>query len=236
MGKASSSKKVARVARTGGGRTARGSRNWVWPMFMAVIVVAGVVGVAFSRDQGQAAVIHPTLGDHWHAAYGFDICGKFLGDLPQPPNLIGIHTHGDGVLHIEPQVSADTGKAATLGRFVSGYPGLKVSATSITIGEKTWKNGEKCPDGKAGVVQAKVNGRTVSGDPKKIKIPRSGWITVAFVPKGTSFDAPPNYRAKVAAANSGQAPGHGTNSSLPGTTVPTPASTPPSSGTPTSTP
>jgi len=245
MGKASSSKKVARVARTGGGRTARGSRNWLWPMFMGIIVVAGVVGVAFSRNQGQAAVIHPTLGDHWHAAYGFDICGEFLPDLPQPPSLIGIHTHGDGVLHIEPQVSADTGKAATLGRFVSGYPGLSLSATSIGIAPKTWRNGEKC-DGKPAVVQAKVNGKTASGDPKKIRIPRNGWITVAFLPKGTSFGPPPNWKAKVDAANGGRTatgaplPGH-TSSTTPGTpastpTIPTPTSTPPASGTPTSTP
>jgi hypothetical protein len=235
MGKASSSKKVARVARTGGGRTARGSRNWLWPVLMGIVIVAGVVGVAFSRDQSQATVIHPTMGDHWHAAYGFDICGSFLPDLPQPPNLIGIHTHGDGVLHIEPQVSADTGKSATLGRFVSGYPGLKLSATSLTIGPKTWRNGQKCGD-KTADIQAKVNGKTVSGDPGKTKIPRNGWITVAFLPKGESFGPPPNYRAKVAAANGGRTPGHGSTPTLPPVTSVPPTSTPPTSGTPTSKP
>jgi hypothetical protein len=238
MGKASSSKKVARVARTGGGRTARGARNWLWPVLMGAIIVAGVIGVAFSRNQGRANVTHPTLGEHWHAAYGFDICGNFLPDLPQPSNLIGIHTHGDGVLHIEPQVSADTGKSATLGRFVSGYPGLKLSATSLGLDPKTWKNGDKC-EGKPAVIQAKVNGRTVSGDPRKIKIPKNGWVTVAFLPKDQAFGPPPNYREKVAAANSGQAPGHQSTPSLPTEgTVPTPAPTaaPPASGTPTSGP
>ena len=37
MGKASSAKKVARAARTGGGRTRRGTTSWVWPGLMAAV-------------------------------------------------------------------------------------------------------------------------------------------------------------------------------------------------------
>ena len=42
MGKASSAKKVARAARTGGGRTRRGTTSWVWPGLMALVVVIGL--------------------------------------------------------------------------------------------------------------------------------------------------------------------------------------------------
>src|SRR5207249_1242700 len=130
-----------------------------------------------------------------------------------------------------------TGKAATLGRFVSGYPGLKLSATSLTITPKTWRNGQKCGD-KPSFIQAKVNGRTVNGDPGKMTIPRTGRITVAFLPKSEPVGPPPNSKEKVAPANGGQTPGHGTTPTLPieATLPPTPTSAPPASGTPPSTP
>ena len=51
MGKASSSKKVSRVARTGGGRTNRRSRvSWGFPLLMGIVVLVGVLGVWLSRD------------------------------------------------------------------------------------------------------------------------------------------------------------------------------------------
>jgi len=229
MGKASSSKKVSRVARTGGGRTTRrSSGSWVFPGVMMIVVVFGVLGVWLSRDAAhtKAAADQPTVNDHWHAAYGFDICGNFLPDLPQPPNLIGLHTHGDGVIHIEPQDPLlDTGKNATLGRFISGYPGVGLTSTSITVLNQTWKNGEPKCDGKAGDVVVVRDGKTVTGNPRPTRVPKSGWITIAFVPKGTNVPPPPNWQAKVNSANGGTA----AHNSVP-TTTPnaTPSSTPPS--------
>lgn len=243
MGKASSSKKVSRVARTGGGRTTRrGTGSWLFPAFMAVVVVLGVLGVWLSRDAAhhKAAADQPTVNDHWHAAYGFDICGNFLPDLPQPQNLIGLHTHGDGVIHIEPQDPIlDTGKHATLGRYISGYPGLKLTRTSFTILNQTWTNGEpKCND-KPGEVVVKSNGKLVKGDPNKLRVPKNGWITIAFVPKGTDVPAPPNWQDKVAKANGGTK-GHntpttmpnGTPTSAPSAPTSTPAAAPPTTATP----
>jgi len=204
MGKASSSKKVSRVARTGGGRTSRrASISFGYPFVIGLIVVLGVLGVFFSK-QNAAAVDHPTIADHWHAAYGFDICGNFLPDLPQPQNLIGLHTHGDGVIHIEPQGSPDTGKSATLGRFVGGYPGLKLSNTSVSVLNQTFKNGDKCPNSdKTGEVVVKRNGKVVTDSVAKTRVPKNGWITVAFVPKGENVPAPPDWENKVKKANGG---------------------------------
>jgi len=244
MGKASSSKKVSRVARTGGGRTTRrGTGSWLFPAAMGIVVVLGVLGVWFSRDSAhhKAAADQPTVNDHWHAAYGWDICGNFLPDLPQPQNLIGLHTHGDGVIHIEPQDPIlDTGKNATLGRFVSGYPGLKLSRTSFTVLNQTWTNGEPKCDGKPGDVSVVSNGKTVTGNPDKLRVPKNGWITIAFVPKGTSVPPPPNWQDKVAKANGGTSQ-HNAPTTVPNATPPSsvPGSTPssvPSSEPPTTTP
>jgi hypothetical protein len=249
MGKASSSKKVSRVARTGGGRTTRrSSGSWGFPLAMGVVVVLGVLGVVFSRDSAhhKAAADQPTVNDHWHAAYGFDVCGSFLPDLPQPPNLIGLHTHGDGVIHIEPQDAVnDTGKKATLGRFVSGYPGLKLSKNSFTILNQTWTNGEPKCDGKPGEVVVKSNGKVVTGDPTKLRVPKDGWITIAFVPKGADVPPPPNWEDKVKRANGGAGEHGKTPTTMPNSATPsstpgaTPGSTPgstPASAPPASTP
>jgi hypothetical protein len=246
MGKASSSKKVSRVARTGGCRTnRRSSGSWGFPLVMGLVVLVGVLGVWLSRDAAhhKAAADQPTVNDHWHSAYGFDICGNFLPDLPQPPNLIGLHTHGDGVIHIEPQDPIlDTGKHATLGRFVSGYPGLKLSKTSLTVLNQTWTNGDPKCDGKPGDIVVKSNGKVITGDPNNLRVPKNGWITVAFVPKGTDVPAPPNWQDKVNKANGGTAAHNApttvpsnapTRSSTPGATPSsTPASAPPTSAAP----
>jgi hypothetical protein len=212
---------------------------------MGLVVLLGVLGVWLSRDSAHqnAAAEAPLVSDHWHAAYGFDICGNFLPDLPQPPQLIGLHTHGDGVIHIEPQdPTLDTGKNANLGRFVSGYPGLELSSTKLTVLNQTWENGkQKCGD-KPGEIRVVSNGKpyTPPNDPSKLKVPKNGWITIAFVPKGTNVPPPPDWQAKVARANGTAAnfqmpttvPG-ATPSSAPGATPPsTPASAPPTSTSP----
>ncbi len=232
MGKASSTKKVSRIARTGGGRTARrGTGSWGFPMVMGIVVVLGVIGVYFSRDAAhhKAAADQPTVNDHWHAAYGWDICGNFLPDLPQPQNLIGLHTHGDGVIHIEPQDPIlDTGKRATLGRFVSGYPGLKLSRKSFTILNQTWTNGEPKCDGKPGDVVVASNGKTFTGNPANLRVPKNGWITIAFVPKGTNVPPPPNWQEKVNKANGGAGEHRNVPTTMPNGT--------PTTGAPTSTP
>jgi hypothetical protein len=233
MGKASSAKKVSRVARTGGGRTTRrSSGSWGFPLVIALVVVLGVLGVVFSRSSSRnaAAADQPTVNDHWHAALGFDVCGNFLPDLPQPGKLIGLHTHGDGVIHIEPQDPlADTGKNATLGRFIGGYGGLKLTRTSFTVINKTWTNGDKCGD-KPGQVVVKSNGKTVTGDPTKLRVPKNGWVTVAFVPVGDPVPAPPNWQQKVTKANGGAGEHNATNTTVPGTpsTAPVPTVPPPS--------
>ena len=243
MGKASSSKKVSRVARTGGGRTTRrGTGSWLFPAFMAAVVVLGVLGVWLSRDAAhhKAAADQPTVNDHWHAAYGFDICGNFLPDLPQPAKLIGLHTHGDGVIHIEPQDPIlDTGKNATLGRFINGYGDLKLTSTSFTVLNQRWANGEPKCDNKPGDVVVKSNGKVVKGDPNNLRVPKNGWITIAFVPKGTDVPPPPNWQDKVNKANGGTT-GHKTATTTPNATptstpsapTSTPAAAPPTTATP----
>src|SRR4051794_34093668 len=99
MGKASSSKKVARAARAGGRTTKGPKRQIAYPLAIAAIVVVGVLVVLIARNDNQdAAAATPIVGDHWHAAYGIYVCDAFLPALTdQITDTTGLHTHGDGV-------------------------------------------------------------------------------------------------------------------------------------------
>ncbi len=240
MGKASSSKKVARAASTGGGRTSRGARPWGWYLAMSLVVLLGLATIVFSREERQqVASARPTIRDHWHTAYGFYNCDKFEPQLPQPATLIGLHTHNDGLIHIEPQNSQDTGKGATLGRFATGQPGFDVGPGRIEYpGIKPLKDGMKCGD-KSATLQAWVwdnekdeKGRVVPGDPRKVRIRDNMLLTLAFVPRGTEVPKPPSVdNLKNPNANEG-GQGGATPPGQPQVSIPVPQVPPPEGGEP----
>lgn len=62
MGKASSSKKVARAAGIGGGRVHRRQTPWTYFGVIALIVVLGVVGTVASRDRRIDPGGRPVMG------------------------------------------------------------------------------------------------------------------------------------------------------------------------------
>ncbi len=205
MGKASSSKKVARAARTGGGRTRRGSSSWLWPALMAIIVVLGTAGVVYSREQRQPDTSRPlasgagSQGDHWHAAIGFYICGTFQPNISEAADPLGIHTHDDGIVHIHPFSSRAAGKNAKLSVY---FDTVKVDVSNDELklpGQDKKSNGDEC-DGKAATVQVKTwpsrgpdeKGTLFTGDPGDIRLTDNQLITVAFVPDGTEIPRPPS--------------------------------------------
>lgn len=123
MGKASSSKKVARAAKAGGSkaRTA-GERNLLFPVVLILVAVLGVALVVYARDERRSeAEASPKVGDHIHAAYGFYTCGTFEPDIPEfvAPLNGGTHTHGDGLFHIHPFSTARSGDNATIGNWMT---------------------------------------------------------------------------------------------------------------------
>ena len=120
MGKASSSKKVARAARAGGSSGPK-QRKLGFPLAIVAIVVLGVGLVAFARnDYTSAEATAPVVNqDHWHAAYGVYVCDAFRPPVTDvsSDDTTGIHTHGDGIIHTHPFVASAAGKNATLGKW-----------------------------------------------------------------------------------------------------------------------
>lgn len=182
----------------------------VWPTLMALVVVLGTAGIVYSRDQHQPDNSRPlapsagVTGDHWHAALGFDICGTFAPNVPDSgTDPLGIHTHGDGVVHIHPFSALSSGKRAKLQIFFD-TTNVKATASEIKLptDSVTHKNGQHCDTGTVGTaeVQTKVwdsrapsdQGRIVTGNPANIHPTDGMLITIAFVPPGTDIPRPPS--------------------------------------------
>jgi hypothetical protein len=119
MGKASSSKKVARAARAGGRVSSGQPRSLLFPGVLTLIVVLGLALVVYARNDRLDDDLDgvPQLGDHIHQAFAVNICGEFEPAIPTFESKIGIHTHADGVIHIHPASQLGVGANATLGRF-----------------------------------------------------------------------------------------------------------------------
>ena len=98
----------------------------------------------------------PRVGDHWHASYQISICGSVLPPLPGTPGFV--HTHGDGAIHIHPRRDREAGANATLALFFATSGG-KLADDSMTLpSDKTYANGDNCPEGQPGAVVVTVNG------------------------------------------------------------------------------
>lgn len=135
MASSSSTKKAAKLAQKGSGRSVRFQGGTVFPAAVAIVLILGLGLVVYGRQTLPAAdASPPTINDHWHAAYGFNICGEWyqlagdLEDRNSQGNYIytnflrtGIHSHDDGVMHWHPNTSRAVGKNAVLGVFLESY-------------------------------------------------------------------------------------------------------------------
>lgn len=193
-----SSTKVARAARTGGGRLGGSSRPTGFYALLAVVVILGVSGVVVSRTErrqeyaASADGAGPFAGkDHWHNAYGFYLCDSFAPNLGDVSG--GIHSHADGLIHIEPLTRRESGENATLARFFEAAD-VKVDDDSLQLpGGDDYVEGERKCGEEDGVVQLKVNdGPAVTTDLTSRKMEEGDVITIAFAPEGSAIPKPPS--------------------------------------------
>ncbi|MFP5326460.1 MAG: hypothetical protein ACLGHT_03130 [Acidimicrobiia bacterium] len=88
-------------------------------MLLFLICVVGVAVVLYARDQRQANAAPRAGEDHWHAAYTIAECGEFRPALTSAAqDRLGIHTHEDGLIHIEPFLDGAAGTNAKLRLFL----------------------------------------------------------------------------------------------------------------------
>jgi hypothetical protein len=149
MGKASSAKKVARAARSSSS-SKRQRPKLAFPLSIFVIIVVGALLVVYARtthDNSAAADVAPSYvkQDHWHAAYGIYVCDHFLPNLTDvKEDTLGIHTHGEGVIHIHPFAASSSGTRAQMSVFAAQV-GLKFTDQGFVMPDgTTYENGYQC--------------------------------------------------------------------------------------------
>ncbi len=208
---------VRRVGASGGGRTYRKQRPFNFYGVLTLIVVIGLLSVAWARYEYRhpaSAATHstpPAVGTTWYAALGISVCGVQQPPLaPNPAALGGFHALHGGVIQVSPLSSSEAGRHATLDKFISAYKGLHVTSSELVVpmhhGTKTtlkvWKSGTKCaagtPDaGKTGQVEIAtwtnfdVKTATTTTDASSVKFTQSMLISFVFVPSGTAPPQPP---------------------------------------------
>jgi len=130
----SSTKKAAKLAKSGQGKKVRFQGGTLFPAVVALVVVLGLALVVYARESRPAAdASAPLITDHWHHAYGFYLCDSWFqlsGDAEERDDVgffnqefarTGIHSHDDGLIHWHPFSSAAVGTRATLGVFLDVY-------------------------------------------------------------------------------------------------------------------
>jgi hypothetical protein len=240
MGKASSSKKVARAARAGGTASSGQPRGLLFPGVLALIVVLGVSLVVYARndriDQDTDQV--PQIGDHIHQAFGVNVCGEWFPALNEFESEIGIHTHGDGVLHIHPHSQLGVGANATLGRFLKnadeeGGLDVSLSDSKLDFGGQVAEEGETKCDGVEDPVLRMAYWKDVSdpdalpevttgGFNDRLLTDNGGGITLFFGDKDADIPKPPAASNLAALGAADGATGDpSTSTTVPGATTTT---------------
>ena len=143
----------------------------------SVVYIGNVDGYVYAISQGTGDGLAPSqehveeaprIGEHhWHATYQVFICGdrqpNFLrwdvATIDTVRTSTGIHTHGDGVIHIHPLLPSEEGQGARLIKFFESGDG-KLNQTEMRMpgSREAFNNGDVCPDGSEAVLQVFVNG------------------------------------------------------------------------------
>ncbi len=207
MGKASSSKKVARAARAGQSSGSSEKRDLGFPVAMAMVVILGVLLVTYARSTRDASAEAPTLQDHWHSAYAVYDCRteSFLPSFTSDYDPRGIHSHSDGLLHIHPFSSAVTGDGATLDVFFDAMlVDLDDDDTKMVLPSGTeLANGADCGGEEAVLQVARYDANNIEAGPSEIVSSSIGDFifegnreayTIALAPLGADIPPPPGDR------------------------------------------
>jgi hypothetical protein len=143
---------------------------------------------------------YPAPGDHLHYAFGIFVCDHFLPPLvDRMPDVTGIHTHADGIVHVHPFSSRFAGPHATFAVFADTV-GLEVDADSVTLPDGTVLPDEVQCEGAPAEFQAYTSvlhqpTQLVrwGGDPGVMPLNSDrGAIVLAAVAPGTTVPPPPS--------------------------------------------
>jgi len=201
MARGDSASKVARAARVGASGGTGERRKMGFPAMVALVVVLGSLLVFWARTDREATSA-PRVGDHWHSVYDVYVCDTFRSKIVLETDPNGIHTHGDGLLHIHPFNKLASGRDATLGEFFSAFGGSIDDQSFVLDTGETVVEGFDCGGEPAVLKVARFDADDLDRDPEILTEDLAGVrflkdreaFTVAMVPESVDPPAPRSER------------------------------------------
>jgi len=157
-------RKVAKAAATAGQRDVSFASRLGFPALIALICLLGIGVVVYARSTREALAQPVQNLDHWHSVYGVYNCNltgdnKYLPAFASTQDDTGIHSHGDGVMHIHPFFELSSGDNAQMRHWLSE---MNVEITPEVISVQNAFDapvqlaaGQECADG-TGTAEIKV--------------------------------------------------------------------------------
>ncbi len=172
---------------------------------LGLILVAGLAAIVFfalNRESNIGVAPEASI-DHWHTAYLVHDCGSDLPPTAEFPTTDGLHTHGDGLLHIHPYNPSVSGNNATLGEYFAAS-GAELTDVSFTTGSSDFVSAvmseEAGCDGEDAELQLAVwrNAFDETAEPEIITENLADFtfetagmaITLALLPEGSEIPRP----------------------------------------------
>ncbi|MCH2427604.1 MAG: hypothetical protein MK177_09790 [Acidimicrobiales bacterium] len=201
MARGDSASKVARAARVGASGGTGERRKMGFPMAVALVVVLGSLLVLWARTDREATSA-PRVGEHWHSAYDIYVCDSFRSKVVLETDPNGIHTHGDGLLHIHPFNKLASGRDAVLGEFFSAFGGRIDDASVVLDTGEELVEGADCGGQPTVLKVARFDADDLERDPEVVTEDLAGVrflknreaFTVAMVPADVEPPAPRSER------------------------------------------
>jgi len=203
-------------------RVKASQRSFVTPIATMLLVALLAVGCTIAQNAGESSIYlaepptstgssggpqsyglefsGPTLASHWHAAYVIRICDDVIAPFTDENDPLGIHTHGDGLIHVHPFFSEAAFENATLGLFADAA-GFVIEDGLIEIpGRGVWRDGDPC-----GGVPGRLSidrwaapdsaepYELITEDVRSTRFLTDGELfTITFAPEGVIPTRPPN--------------------------------------------
>ena len=170
-------------------------------MAVALVVVLGSLLVIWARTDREATSA-PRVGDHWHSVYDIYVCDSFRSKVVLETDPNGIHTHGDGLLHIHPFNKLASGRDAVLGEFFSAFGGRIDDASVVLDTGEELVEGVDCGGQPTVLKVARFDADDLERDPEVVTEDLAGVrflknreaFTVAMVPADVEPPAPRSER------------------------------------------
>ena len=170
-------------------------------MAVALVVVLGSLLVLWARTDREATSA-PRVGEHWHSAYDIYVCDSFRSKVVLETDPNGIHTHGDGLLHIHPFNKLASGRDAVLGEFFSAFGGRIDDASVVLDTGEELVEGVDCGGQPTVLKVARFDADDLERDPEVVTEDLAGVrflknreaFTVAMVPADVEPPAPRSER------------------------------------------